>query len=151
MACSAAAAAADADALFAAALTGTDGRPAALAEYRGKPLLVNFWARWCPPCRSEMPELAALQAEYGAQGLTVLGIAIDDDAAAVREFLAAYDIGYPVALGRDTGIGLMQSLGNASAGLPFTLAIDREGGVRLRKLGAFGRDDFHGIAQELMR
>ncbi|THF61049.1 TlpA family protein disulfide reductase [Pseudothauera rhizosphaerae] len=143
--------AAGTDSLFAATLVGTDGKPAELAHYRGKPLLVNFWARWCGPCRTEMPELAALQKEYGPQGLTVLGIAVEDDPVAVREFLAAYGVDYPVALGRSKGIWLMQALGNGKAGLPFTLAIDRKGEIVVRKLGVFGKDDFESIAGRLLQ
>ncbi|THF67346.1 TlpA family protein disulfide reductase [Pseudothauera nasutitermitis] len=142
--------AAGVDSLFAATLVGTDGGEMALADYRGKPLVVNFWARWCVPCRTELPELAALQAEYAERGLTVLGIAVEDDPAAVREFLAAYGVKYPVGLGRSKAIWLMQTLGNTGSGMPFTLVIDRHGEIVLRKLGLFHKADFEAVAGSLL-
>lgn len=142
--------AADLDALFATKLTGTDDRELSLADYRGKPLIVNFWARWCAPCREELPELAKLQDEYGGQGLQVVGIAVEDNTLAVREFLAAYGVGFPVGVGQKKGIWLMQGLGNGSALLPFTLAIDRKGEIVMQKLGAFKQADFDQIADRLL-
>ncbi|MFN6961131.1 MAG: TlpA disulfide reductase family protein, partial [Rhodocyclaceae bacterium] len=71
--------AADAAALFAAQLGDAQDKPATLAAFRGKPLIVNFWARWCPPCRDELPEVKAIADKYRARGLTVIGIALEDD------------------------------------------------------------------------
>ncbi|MCK9529877.1 MAG: TlpA family protein disulfide reductase [Gammaproteobacteria bacterium] len=142
--------AADANALFATKLTATDDGELSLADYQGKPLIVNFWARWCAPCRTELPELAKLHDEYGAQGLQVVGIAVEDNTPAVREFLAAYGVHYPVGLGQKKGIWLMQGLGNTSALLPFTLAIDRKGEIVMQKLGAFKQADFDQIADRLL-
>ncbi|MGE0080557.1 MAG: TlpA family protein disulfide reductase [Thiohalomonadaceae bacterium] len=139
------------DALFATTLDGSDDKPVALADYRGKPLIVNFWARWCAPCRTEIPELIQLQDDYGAQGLNVVGIAIEDNPAAVREFLKAYGVTYPVGVGQKKGIWLMQGLGNGGAMLPFTLAIDRQGEIVMRKLGAFKKADFEQVADKLLQ
>lgn len=130
-----------AEPLFAATLSDLDGRPAALAAYKGRPLVVNFWARWCGPCREEIPELVKARAKHKARGVEVLGIGIEDKADAVREFAKAYDIDYPVLLAKDKGIALMQSLGNAKAGLPFTLAADRRGRIVYRKLGGMKKAD----------
>ena len=145
------ASAAGVDSLFATMLVGPDNEPVRLEDYRGKPLIVNFWARWCAPCRTEIPELVELQAAFGERGLRVVGIAIEEDAAAVKEFLAAHGVKYRVGLGREKGIWLMQALGNARALLPFTLLIDRDGEIVLRKLGTFKKEDFDQVADRLLQ
>lgn len=127
--------------LFAATVRDLDERPAALAQWKGKPLVVNFWARWCGPCRAEIPELSKARAKYQARGVEVLGIGLEDKAELVREFAKAYEMDYPVLLAKDQGVALMQALGNPKAGLPFTLAIDRHGKVVYKKLGAMKTPD----------
>ena len=122
--------------LFAAALHDADDRPFALEQLRGKPLIVNFWARWCAPCRVEIPELVKTQDKYRKRGLVVIGIGLEDKAESVRDFMKAYEMSYTVLLARDGGIELMKALGNTRAGLPFTVAIDRRGepaGFRCRR------------------
>jgi thiol-disulfide isomerase/thioredoxin len=141
--------------LFAASAVfpGLDGRDVALASYRGAPLIVNFWARWCVPCRAELPELAALQAKYGARGLKVLGIALEDAANAdkVREFLVAYEAAnIPSLLAGGKGIDFIRALGNEQALLPFTLVIGRDGEILLRKIGRFEQRDFLAIKAKLL-
>lgn len=127
--------------LFAATLQDLDDKPAALANWKGKPLVVNFWARWCGPCRAEIPELIKARAKYKARGVEVLGLGLEDKAEAVREFAKAYEMDYPVLLAKEQGIALMQALGNAKAGLPFTLAVDRRGNIVYKKLGAMSAAD----------
>ena len=136
-------------ALFAASVWDTDGRPFALARLRGKPLLVNFWARWCGPCRQEIPELLALRHTHRGK-LEVIGIGIEDKPEAVKEFARAYDMDYPVLLAKDKGIPLMQALGNTKAGLPFTLVIDRNGQVLSRKMGIMKKPDLDAAAEALL-
>jgi thiol-disulfide isomerase/thioredoxin len=97
-------------------------------------MVVNFWARWCPPCRVEIPELVALQARK--TGVAVIGINIETDPAPVRDFAYAYDINYPVLLSRGAGIDLMRSLGNSKAGLPYTVVLNRQGEIVARHTGA---------------
>lgn len=130
-----------ADPLFAATLRDLDDKPAALASWKGKPLVVNFWARWCGPCRAEIPELLKARAKYKARGAEVLGIGLEDKPEAVREFAKAYEMDYPVLLAKEQGIALMQALGNTKAGLPFTLAVDRHGKVVYKKLGGMNAAD----------
>lgn len=125
--------------LLAAALWDLDNRPvrwAALAG--GSPLIVNFWARWCAPCRVEIPELVALTERKA--GVKVIGLALETDPAPVRDFARAYDINYPVALTRGGGLDLLRALGNRNAGLPFTLALDRRGAVVASRLGLLTRE-----------
>jgi thiol-disulfide isomerase/thioredoxin len=125
----------DSKALFASTLTDLNDQSQALAQYQGKPLIVNFWARWCGPCRTEIPELIKLNQQYQGKGLIVLGIAIEDKAEPVRDFAKAYDMDYPLLLGKDKGLALMQALGNSKMGLPFTVAIDRQGRIVTVKMG----------------
>lgn len=140
------------DRLFSATMKDVHGAPMTLSRFRGRPLIVNFWARVCPPCRDEIPELAALQAQYKEQGLVVLGIALEDEPDKAREFLAAYGADYPAALaGEQEGISLMRALGNTESFLPFTLLIDRKGEIVLSKRGIFSKNDFQGAAGKLLR
>lgn len=125
-----------ADALFAATLSNLDDKPAALANWKGKPLIVNFWARWCGPCRAEIPELSKTRAANKGKGVEVIGIALEDKPEPVRDFAKAYDVDYPILLAKDQGIALMQALGNSKSALPFTIAVDKKGEIVTRKLGA---------------
>jgi len=129
---------------FALSLPGIDRRPIALASFKGQPLVVNFWARWCAPCRQEIPDLAALHARYKERGLLVIGIAVEDaeQHEKVRDFARAYEMSYTALIGGvETSIELMRSLGNSKAGLPFTVVIDRDGRIRGSKLGAMSASE----------
>jgi thiol-disulfide isomerase/thioredoxin len=88
-------------ALFDFALKDDNGQEVKFASLKGKPLIVNFWATWCGPCKIETPMLVALSKKYKDQGLTILGVETDSDAAAVRQFRDAYKIPYPLVLAVD--------------------------------------------------
>ncbi|MCV2370046.1 TlpA family protein disulfide reductase [Roseateles oligotrophus] len=105
------------------------------ASFKGKPLLLNFWATWCPPCVKELPELAQFEREFKGQGWQVLGLAIDSPSA-VREFLKKLPLDFPLGLAGLTGTELTRTLGNTQGGLPFSVAFDVSGELIWRKLGA---------------
>ncbi|MFZ2269479.1 MAG: TlpA disulfide reductase family protein [Azonexus sp.] len=138
------------EALFASTLTDLNDKPVALERYRGKPLVVNFWARWCAPCRQEIPELASFAKTHKGK-IEVLGIGIEDKAEPVREFADKYKMNYTVLIAGDKGIPLMQNLGNNVGGLPFTLFIDRSGKVVDRKVGILKKADLDAAAPQLLK
>ena len=121
---------------FSATFKTLDDKPITLAEWKGRVVVLNFWATWCPPCRTEIPNLEAGQKKYASRGVVFIGVAIEDKADLVRDFVKAYHISYPmVMIGSDNGIALLQSLGNKVAGLPFTMVLNRQGDVVAVKLG----------------
>ena len=125
-----------ADPVFAATLADFDGKPVPLAELRGKLAVLNFWATWCGPCRTEIPHLIEGQEKYGPRGVVFMGAAVEDNADSVRDFGKSYGINYPVAMaGKDQGIALLRALGNNIAGLPFTIVLDRQGNIVAAKRG----------------
>lgn len=131
--------------LFAAALIDLSAKPASLAGYRGKPVIVNFWARWCGPCKVEIPELVNLQKRK--TGVEVLGLNVESNAATVRDFAYAYDVNYPVFLTQEPGLALMQALGNRKMVLPFTVVLNGQGSVVSTHIGAMTRDKLDAAVQ----
>lgn len=145
--------AASAAPFFAAAAVDTDNKPAALEALRGKPLVVNFWARWCGPCRKEIPDLVEMDAKYRGKGLVIVGLAIEDadSREAVRDFAKAYEVDYRVLLaGVGKGVELMKALGNDKAGLPFTVVIDRNGRIAAKKLGAMSKAEMEAAIKRVL-
>jgi thiol-disulfide isomerase/thioredoxin len=120
--------------VFAASLNDADGKPQALAQWKGRPLVINFWATWCTPCVEEMPDLQALREHYLARKLEVVGLAIDNTSA-VQEFRRKLGIKYPLLVAGSGGTELARALGNASGGLPHTVLLDASGAVRYSHLG----------------
>ena len=111
-----------------------DGTTLRMATFRGKPLVLNFWATWCPPCVEELPLLSRFHAENSNRGWQVLGLAVDQREP-VQRFLAQAPVSFPVALAGASGIQLGRSLGNVSGALPFTVVFGPEGEVTHRKIG----------------
>lgn len=103
-----------------------NGQPLSLARLRGKVVLLNFWASWCGPCLTEMPEFMAWQRQFAGQGLQVVGISMDDHAAAARKLANKLKVDYPIAMG-DPELG--RRFGGV-LGLPLSFVIDRKGKVR---------------------
>jgi peroxiredoxin len=102
-----------------------------LSNYRGRPVLVNLWATWCPPCIAEMPLLNRLAEEYRERGLVVLGVAGDEDTAAVSRFLAKTPLKFEVLLDPDGSVGTQYGI----TGYPETFLVDREGRLRDKIIG----------------
>lgn len=125
-----------------------DGRTLAMADFRGHPLVLNFWATWCPPCVEELPLLDRFYDQNIAKGWQVLGLAVDESEP-VKRFLARSPVKFPVAMAGFSGVALSRSLGNLAGGLPFTLVFDAAGQVIHRKIGAVTEDDLAGWRQGL--
>ena len=116
------------------------GETLKLADFRGKPLVLNFWATWCPPCVEEMPLLDAFFRQNSANGWQVIGLAIDQPSL-VKRFMGQFPVDYPIALGGMNGSELGRLLGNAQGGLPFTVVFDAAGNVKVQKLGKLSADE----------
>lgn len=113
---------------FASTLPNEDNKPQQLSQFKGKLLVVNFWATWCPPCREEMPELSTLHETLKAKNVAVLGLAIDE-LSQVKLFSKTSPVSYPLLLAEDEGMMLSASLGNDKGVLPYTVIIDKDGKV----------------------
>lgn len=120
------------------ALQTLDGNTLRLADLRGKAVLLNFWATWCPPCKEEIPWFVELQKQYGPQGLQIVGVAMDDAGHdAIAKFAADMKIDYPVLLGTDQ---VADQYGGVEA-LPTTFYIGRDGKVVARVFGLTSHKD----------
>jgi len=118
------------------------------ASMKGRPLLLNFWATWCPPCVQELPELAQFRREFKAQGWQVLGLAVDSPTP-VREFLQKLPLDFDIGMAGLTGTDLARKLGNTQGGLPFSVAFGANGEVIWRKLGGTNLDELRRLATGL--
>ena len=122
------------DKLFQQSLPDSKGIKQALAQWKGKPVLVNFWAPWCGPCVREMPELSALASSDAGKKLQIIGIGIDTQAN-IAEFADRMKVSYPVYVGGMEGTDLSRELGNSAGGLPYTVLIGADGQVKKTYLG----------------
>ena len=134
------------DALWSLSFDTPDGKPQAMSSFRGKPLLLNFWATWCPPCVEELPLLDAFYQEQKAKGWQVLGLAVDQPSA-VRKWLQAKPLSFAVGMAGLDGTELSKSLGNLAGSLPFTAIFGAAGALLHRKTGKVTKDDLAQWAQ----
>src|SRR3989338_8663897 len=130
-------------------LPDLEGKKRSLHEWRGKVIVLNFWATWCPPCREEIPLFIALQKKHGADNFQTIGVAIDNKTA-VMLYRQSEGMNYPILIGNDTTMGLMADYGNRTGSLPFTVIIDRSGSIAVRKLGAFGKNELDSLIAPLI-
>ncbi len=128
------------------ALTDLQGRRHTALDWDGRVVVLNFWAPWCEPCRDEMPMLNSLQKEYGGRGLQVLGLTLDEPAAA-RMFAAQIEIAYPLLVGLEEILDLQSAYGDTR--LPFTVVIDRTGRVTYRQAGELKRVELLQVLEPL--
>lgn len=117
-----------------------DGQTLSLATLRGRPVLLNFWATWCPPCVEELPMIDAFWRQHGAKGIQVVALAVDRPEA-VRTFLNKHALHMPVGVLGANGLSLAKSLGNAAGGLPFSVFLDDDGRIYKQKLGKLTEED----------
>ena len=127
-----------------------EGGELTMASLRGKPVLLNFWATWCAPCVEEMPMLDRFFREHAANGVQVVGLAIDQPSS-VRKFLQRTAVTYPIGLAGLDGTDLIRQLGNTAGGLPFTLAVTAEGAVAERKMGKLEQTDLDAWRRDFFR
>ncbi|MGA9120110.1 MAG: TlpA family protein disulfide reductase [Bacteroidota bacterium] len=126
-------------------LTDIQGKTVSLADFRGKVVILDFWATWCPPCRREIPDFIRLQSEYQSKGVQIVGIALDEPEK-VKAFALNAGMNYPVLLGNDD---VSYQYGGIS-GIPTTFIIDRKGNIVQRFEGFTPKDEFEGEIQKLL-
>jgi thiol-disulfide isomerase/thioredoxin len=127
-----------AEALLAAPLHDLQNQTRTLNQYRGKILVVNFWATWCPPCREEIPHFIEIQRQPNRKNVQFVGIALDNPSD-VAGFAREFAINYPILIGGINESEMMRALGNASGGLPYTLIYDRDGKLREKIIGGLDK------------
>ena len=114
-------------------LKNLDGQMVSLSEFRGKPVLINFWASWCQPCREEMPYLQQVYDEWTGKGLVFLAIDIGETPATINKFFADNNLSLPVLLDTDKQVGQEYGI----TGIPETFLIDKNGIIRKKQVGAY--------------
>lgn len=135
--------------LMGLALPDAAGKEQRIDQWKGKVIVVNFWATWCAPCREEMPEFIKAQSEYGAKGLQFVGIAVDQ-ADKVAQFEKEIGLNYPSLVGGFGAMELSKSLGNKLMALPFTVIVDRQGAIIHTQLGLLKPEKLAQIVKQLL-
>jgi peroxiredoxin len=123
-----------------------EGSPLTLSDYRGKWVLLNFWASWCGPCRGETPELQAFWERMEAQGLVVIGVNQQETPDTARNFTEEFGVTYPVVLDRDGDVSVAYRVGS---GLPISMLVDPEGVIERVFIGAVSEENLSSIEQDV--
>jgi peroxiredoxin len=128
-------------------LASLDGRKVKLSDFRGKAVVLNFWATWCAPCKVEMPWFVDLQKEYGSDGLTILGVAMDDsEPQKIAQFASEMGVNYPVLLGTNN---VSEAYGDVEY-LPTTFYINRQGKIVGKVAGLIGKAEIEDDARKAL-
>jgi thiol-disulfide isomerase/thioredoxin len=125
------------------------GKPHSSSEWRGKVMIINFWATWCPPCLKEIPEFMALQTEWAAKGVVFVGIALDD-AQAVSDYNNDTPVNYPLLIAGVQGTNLAHEFGDSMDAVPFTVIVDRQGQIVHRQPGELAKAELLAIIAPLL-
>lgn len=123
------------------------GTTQTLGDWRGKTLVINFWATWCAPCREEIPDFIAIRSEYASKSVEIVGIAIDN-AQAVKPYAQQMGISYPLLIGEGGALEMSRALGNPSGALPYTVVIAPNGAILLRHLGRLPKAKLQAILDQ---
>jgi thiol-disulfide isomerase/thioredoxin len=120
-------------------LKDLDGKPVSSETFKGKVIVLDFWATWCGPCRMEIPGYVALQKKYGKEGVVMIGVSLDEKGpAVVKPFIAKYGVDYQIVMGDEAFANLFGGI----EAIPTTFIIDRSGKIRDKKVGAEPTEDF---------
>ena len=125
-----------------------EGRSVKLSDFKGKVILLDFWATWCPPCKAEIPGFVELQQQYGEQGLQVVGVSVDDPPELLKPFADEFNMNYPVivGLGRDD----LQDAYGPMWGIPTTFLISRDGRICRKHSGLVGKERYEQAIKALL-
>jgi len=131
-------------------LPDTNGKIHDINEWKGKVIVLNFWATWCPPCRAEVPLFVDTQEKLRKNGLVIVGVAIDKKLD-VANFIDSYFINYPVLVSEDDNTQLMARYGNRISTLPYSVVIDRSGKIIETHSGAFNKAQLYSVLSKVMQ
>jgi len=123
------------------------GKAQTLQDWRGKTLVINFWATWCAPCREEIPDFIAIRREHAVKNLEIVGIAIDN-AQSVKPYVREMGIAYPILIGEGNALEMSRALGNPSGALPYTVVIASNGTILFRHLGRLPKSKLQAILDQ---
>lgn len=135
------------DNFFTVQLNDPEGNTVDLARFKGKILVINFWATWCSPCRDEMPEFSALQTRYAGNGVQFVGIALDS-ADNVSRFAKQYQVTYPLLASDTRGADLARTLGDTRVNLPYSIVLSADGRILMTRLGRVPRLEIDALLQK---
>lgn len=138
-----------AHAILRSRLTTLDGAATTLDGFRGRILVINYWATWCAPCREEIPVFVRLQQEFAGNGVQFIGIAVDQ-ADKVLDFSREFGINYPLFIGGIDAVELSRKAGNRAGVLPYTLVLDRSGAIRASLVGELTEVRMRGELEPLL-